>query len=42
MACRFGFAHVLDLSALDVGLLLYQARRRGQKRGPIDDDEEEE
>ena len=31
-ACRLGFAHVLNLSSLDIGLLLYHARRRGQKR----------
>ena len=36
-ACTFGFAHVLNLSALDVGLLLYKARRRGQKRAPLED-----
>ena len=36
---RFGFAHVLDLSALDVGLFLYMARRRGQKRGSMEEDD---
>ena len=38
-ACTFGFAHVLDLSALDIGLLLYMSRRRGQKRGSLDEDD---
>ena len=38
-ACTFGFAHVLDLSALDVGLFLYMARRRGQKRGSMEEDD---
>jgi hypothetical protein len=40
-ACEFGFAHVLNLSSLDIGLYLYDARRRGIKRGPIDSDENE-
>jgi hypothetical protein len=31
-ACTRGFALVLNLHALDVGLLLYAARKRGQKR----------
>lgn len=39
-ASRSGFAHVLNLSALDVGLLLYFARHRGRKRGPVDNDDE--
>jgi hypothetical protein len=30
--CKFGFAVVLNLSALDKGLMLYDARRRGKKR----------
>ena len=38
-ACTFGFAHVLDLSALDVGLFLYMARRRGQKRGSMEEED---
>ena len=38
-ACVRGFAHVLDLSALDVGLLLHEARKRGQKRALPDADE---
>lgn len=37
-ACMFGFAHVLNLSALDVGILLYLSRRRGQKRGSIEEE----
>ena len=36
-ACSFGFAHVLNLAALDVGLLLYLSRRRGHKRAPVED-----
>lgn len=36
-ACTFGFAHVLNLSALDVGIMLYAYRKRGQKRDCIDD-----
>ena len=35
-ACSFGFAHVLNLAALDVGLLLYLSRRRGHKRVPVE------
>ena len=31
-ACRLGFAHVLSLSALDAGLCLHDAQRRGNKR----------
>lgn len=38
-ACLFGFAHVLNLSALDVGILLYNSRKRGHKRHAIEDDE---
>ena len=36
-ACTLGFAHVLNLSALEVGLLLYESRRRGEKRGPVEE-----
>jgi hypothetical protein len=35
-----GFALVLDLAALDVGMLLHQARRRGHKRDAVELDEE--
>ena len=34
-ACVSGFALVLDLAALDVGLLLHKARKRGSKRGAV-------
>ena len=40
-ACKAGFGHVLNLSALDIGLYLYDARRRGQKRGPAVEDDDE-
>lgn len=39
-ACTFGFAHVLNLSSLDVGILLYLYRKRGQKREAIDDEQQ--
>ena len=35
-ACTFGFAHVLNQSSLDIGILLYLSRRRGHKRGSIE------
>lgn len=38
-ACTRGFALVLDLAALDVGILLHKARKRGQKRGRLAIDE---
>ena len=39
-ASRKGFALVLDLSALDVGILLHDARKRGQKRSAMQVDQE--
>ena len=39
-ASRKGFALVLDLSALDVGILLHDARKRGQKRSAMEVDQE--
>ena len=37
-ACTFDFAHVLNLSALGLALLLYKVCRRGQKHAPVDMD----
>ena len=36
-ACTFGFAHILNLAALDVGLLLYLSRRKGHECAPVED-----
>jgi hypothetical protein len=39
-ACTIGFAYVLNLAALDIGIELYNARRRGNKHLLGEDDEE--
>ena len=39
-ACTIGFAYVLNLAALDIGIELYNARRRGNKH--LHDDDEDE
>lgn len=38
-ACTFGFAHVLNLSALDTGILLYNSNQLGRKRVALVDDD---
>ena len=38
-ACTTSFAYVLNLSALDKGLLLHNAKRRGHKRDLSSEDE---
>lgn len=37
-ACTFGFGHVLNLAALDIGLLLHVASNAGKKRSLSDDE----